>query len=620
MPWGWNKAGKVKDDRRTVLNLSVCFSACGRQHSFPSWFEEETVRKILSSLSGGGRQESGGGGGCEDGAQHTSKICVWVLVVGGKNLAVVVAVRMVPSTHPSVWAAPWQLVEWLDWFIDFSQGVFGGSFLMLWRERKLLNWVERLVPPFFFLHPLHLTYLSSPSPPSSFSHGPSPPQTFDLPFSPSSFSHGPSSLTYLTSPPPSSSFSHGPSPPHIFYPPSSPLILLTWTLSTSHIWPPLLPPHPSHMDPLHRKHLSSPSPPSSFSHGPFPPQTFVLLFSLLPPHPSHMDPLHLTYLTSPPPASSFSHGSSPPHIFDLSSSPLILLTWTLSTSHICPPLLPPHPSHMDPLHLTYLTSPPPASSFSHGSFPPHIFDLSSSPLILLTWTLSTTDICPPLLPLILLTWTLSTSHICPPLLPPHPSHMDPLHLTYLSSPPPASSFSHGPSPPHIFVLPSSLLILLHGPSPSHIFDLPSSPSSFSHGPSPPQTFVLPFSPSSFSHGPSPPHIFVLPFSPLILLTWTLSTSHICPPLLPPHPSHMDPLHLTYLISPPSSPLSLYSSHIPLSTTNICPLLPPLLPSSSFSHALSLLHLFVLHSSPSVSHAPSPSDIYLLLPSPSINHS
>ena len=253
--------------------------------------------------------------------------------------------------------------------------------------------------------------------------------------------------------------------------------------------------------------------------------------------------------------------------FDLPFSPLILLTWTLSTSHIWPPLLPPHPSHVDPLHLTYLTSPPPPSSFSRGPSPPPIFDLPSSLLILLTWTLS-------------------TSHICPPLLPPHPSLMDPLLLTwtlstlhnYLSSPPPPSSFSRGPSPPHIFDLPSSLL--------------PPLPLFFSH------SF---FNHKHLSSSPSSPSLF-------ILLTWTVSTAPICPPLLP--------LRLTCTLSiifsslPPQSIILKCT----ICTTNVCPPLPPQT-SPPFPPHMSTLHHKCL-SSPPPSYVYSPPQMFVL-PSPLI---
>ena len=118
------------------------------------------------------------------------------------------------------------------------------------------------------------------------------------------------------------------------------------------------------------------------------------------------------------------------------------------------------------------------------------------------------------------------------------------------------SFSHAPSPPHIW---SPRPFHMHPPHHTHLI------------------------PPSFSHVPSPPHTF----DPPVLYTCTLPTTHIF--------------------------ASFFHSHHPLTctlpTVNICPPFSfPLL--SSFLHALSPLHTFVLSLLPHLSHTVSTATIPL----------
>ena len=97
--------------------------------------------------------------------------------------------------------------------------------------------------------------------------------------------------------------------------------------------------------------------------------------------------LHHTPFITPPP-SFCSHAPSSPHAFR-HSSPFVLLTCTLSTTHISS-LLPLRSAHMHPLHHTHFVTPPP-SFCSHAPSLPHAFR-HSSPFVLFTCSLFTTDI------------------------------------------------------------------------------------------------------------------------------------------------------------------------------------------------------------------------------------
>ena len=220
------------------------------------------------------------------------------------------------------------------------------------------------------MHPLHHQCLSPSSP--SFSHALTLPKTFALPSSPPphvstlsttpfprvplgmySFHHTP----FITPPP--SFFSHAPSFPLAFHY-SSPFIFLTCTLSITHISL-LLPLRSFHMRPLHHTHFIT-LPPLFFSRAPSPPHTF-----------HYFSPFILLTCTL-----SNTHFVPPP---------LVLFTCTLFTTHISL-LLPLRSFHIHPFHYTHFVTAPP-SFFSHAPSPPHTFHYSS-PFILLTYTLSTT--------------------------------------------------------------------------------------------------------------------------------------------------------------------------------------------------------------------------------------